>query len=79
MKRHWNYRVIEFPSPDGDAWLAIHEVHYVDGLPASYSEGPATVGWNQREGDSAPGSIIERMRKALDEPILKLDEFHTGR
>ena len=26
---HWNYRVMEFNTPDG-SWRAIHEVHYDD-------------------------------------------------
>lgn len=78
MKRHWNYRVIEFPSLDGDAWLAIHEVHYVDGRPTSCSETPAAIGWNLSEGDVAPISIIEHMCEAPGMPALKAEIFAEG-
>lgn len=54
---------------------AIHEVHYVDGKPSSYSERPASVGWDTDEGDDAPLATLTRMQTALDKPILTLMDF----
>lgn len=79
MKSHWNYRVIEFASPDGDPWRAIHEVHYTDGQPTSYSESPAAIGWTLSDGDGAPGRIIDRIREALLKPVLQAHDFTSGR
>lgn len=34
VRRHWNYRIIEFVDPTtNEPWRAIHEVHYCDGRP----------------------------------------------
>lgn len=72
---HWNYRVIEFKTPDG-AWRAIHEVHYdAEGRPRAYSETPAVVLWDLEEGDESPKATIERMREALNKPALTVADF----
>lgn len=42
--KHWNCRVIEFPS-DEETWYAIHEVYYERGTPIAYSESSAVPGW----------------------------------
>lgn len=80
MSNGWNYRVIEFTSPDGDPWRAIHEVHYSsDGRPTSYAENPASVGWSLSDGDDAADRTIERMREALTKPVLKAEAFASAR
>ena len=79
----WNYRVIEFitPSPEGmpeGSWRAIHEVYYDEnGRPNGYAESSAVIGWHTDEGDSAPFTILERMREALAKPVLIESDFHT--
>ncbi len=62
--RSWNYRVIEFHSDDETGWRAIHEVYYVDGVPKSYSEHPASVVWDIGERNASALSTLERMREA---------------
>lgn len=72
---HWNYRVIEFVSPEGETWRAIHEVHYCDGVsPTSYSIDAATVIEDEgaREGMSW---VLDRIREALDKPVLTKRDF----
>ncbi len=46
-KSSWNYRVMAHASPikkDKRVYFQIHEVHYKDGIPQSYSEGGAKIG-----------------------------------
>lgn len=74
----WNYRVMEFASPDGEASLAIHEVHYdASGSPQSYSTRPAAViGERLPAGDRGSlGWTLDRMRVALAKPILTERDF----
>ena len=75
MSRLWNYRVMEFATPDGEVWRAIHEVHYEDGKPVAYALNPATVLWDLEEGGEAPVAILERMREALRKPVLTMKDF----
>ena len=35
--RHWNYRAIRFEHGE-DSHIAVHEVHYQDGMPVAYFE-----------------------------------------
>lgn len=76
---HWNYRVIEFVSPQGEAWRAIHEVHYRDdGSLKSYGDEAAAVMGD--EGDER-GSILwtlGRMGEALDKPVLTKHDFASA-
>lgn len=70
----WNYRVIEFATPDGEPWRAIHEVFYgADGQPMSYGENPASVVWD--EGLSEPHGVLMRMLAALNQPVLIETDF----
>lgn len=72
---HWNYRVMEFNTPDG-SWRAIHEVHYDDeGRPRAYTENPTQLVWEVDEGDGSPKTTIERLREALDKPVLTPADF----
>lgn len=74
-ERSWNYRVIEIRSPDGESYRAFHEVHYKRGVPVSYSENPAVIGWDVSEGVEAPLQALERMREALEKPVLTDEDF----
>lgn len=71
----WNHRIIEFVDPDGSVWRAIHEVHYADGKPIAYGERPAIVEWDEDEGNHAAILTLERMRKAIDKPVLVERDF----
>ena len=76
---HWNYRVIEFVSSDGEPWRSIHEVHYSDdGSTRAYGEEPASVTWDTSEGDEAALRILDRMTQALTKPILVESDFSYG-
>lgn len=72
--RTWNYRVISFNRYEG-SWLAVHEVHYRDGVPVMYSLGPAVILWNAEEGSEAGRRFLDRIREALDKPVLTERDF----
>lgn len=75
----WNYRVIEFIDPStNEPWRAIHEVHYDDsGRASSYSESPAVVVSVDPAGEPAALSwVLDRMREALNRPVLVESDFH---
>jgi hypothetical protein len=74
----WNYRVIEFVTGDEGPWRSIHEVHYNNGVPTSYSETPAAVTWCTNEGEATPLVILERMREAVAKSVLTEKDFHTS-
>lgn len=68
----WNHRVIEHEA-DGEKWRAIHEVYYDDaGAPWAYTANPVGVTWNE---DDDPLVTLDRMRKALDAPVLRESDF----
>jgi len=74
----WNYRVLEFVDPANDEpWQAIHEVYYdADGLPESYSEGPAVVMSHDAGNNKADlGLVLDKMREALEKPALVESDF----
>lgn len=74
---HWNYRVIEFVSQTGERWRAIHEVYYQDGKPWLHTVNPATIGWDVEDGDNTPLETLEKMKRALTEPILTESDFSS--
>ena len=79
----WNYRVMEF-TVEGETFRAIHEVHYDnDGKPKSYSEPASSVTADIFDGHvaGARGSLewtLDRMREALDKPVLQASDFGGG-
>jgi hypothetical protein len=70
--RTWNYRVIETVH-DGQICRAIHEVHYENGKPVAYVENAAGVAWETDDGE--PRRVLDRMREALDKPVLRPADF----
>lgn len=72
----WNYRVMEFESPDGYKWRSFHEVHYENDVPVLYTENPTGLQWDVNE-DGTDGSLIilDRLREALDKPVLTQRDF----
>lgn len=75
--RTWNYRVMSFRHGE-EAWQAIHEVHYRDGVPFAYTEAAAVAMWDPDDVDGGLRSL-ERMREALSKPVLTDADFKTGR
>lgn len=73
-KRTWNYRVISFRHGE-EAWCAIHEVYYDDGVPTGHTVEPAVAMWDPEEGDDAGVRTLERMREALAKPVLTESDF----
>lgn len=71
---HWNCRVIEFPSAE-EPWYAIHEVYYEHGTPVAYSSSPAAPGWTKDDGPDAGLYRLEKFKKALRKPVLKVSAF----
>lgn len=73
-KSHWNYRVIEHLSPiEGEPpFFQIHEVYYTDSVPHSYTVNGANVGGETKDEMLA---VLERMKNALDKPLLKATQF----
>jgi len=68
--------VIEFVDPgSGEAWCAIHQVHYERGVPTSYGEEPATVVWDADEGENAAVLALQQMQGALCKPKLVERDF----
>lgn len=74
--KHWNYRVIEFPAvQDEQARRELREVYYDDsGRPCAYGAA-AQVMWDDEEDPATPYSILQRMREALDKPVLDARAF----
>ena len=70
----WNYRVMEF-SEGEERWQAIHEVHYREGVPASYSEQPASVQWDAEDRNDTGHGNLDRMRDSLNKPVLRPEDF----
>jgi ribosomal protein L37AE/L43A len=67
---HWNHRVLVHTNPppfDNELSFIIHEVHYTDDVPRSYSATAATP------GETSPYDLqvtLQRMAEALYKPIL---------
>lgn len=85
----WNYRVIHHPTDRTlprlmhEAWWAIHEVHYEDGVPVAYGEIPTTF-ITTADDDRTPDvilsmALLRAMKNALELPIMELDEFELPR
>jgi len=75
--RTWNYRVMSFKQGD-EAWQAVHEVHYKDGVPIAYSATPAVLLWHADDGDDAGFQCLDRMRVALSKPVLTEGDFKSA-
>lgn len=71
-----NYRVMLFRRGE-EAWQAIHEVHYQDGVPIAYTQDPAVVMWGPDDVDGGTRSP-ERMWEALSKPVLTAADFKIG-
>ena len=70
----WDYRIIMDDSTGDphDAWYAIHEVYYLDGVPVDH-----TVSQSSVYGDSIEelNKSLVKMREAFNHPILKKSDF----
>lgn len=69
----WNYRVLRYP----DGSLSLHEVHYEDGKPVSYTTDPIYFAVDEDEGLAGLTADLERALSDVKErPILNIGEFH---
>lgn len=72
-KSHWNYRVTKTTDKDtGEETLAVREVYYRNGEVYGYSRDPDPV---QGEDIHTLRFIFEKMQRALEEPVLDLDQI----
>lgn len=73
-KMTWNYRIIldDTTEDPHDAWYAIYEVYYLDGVPIDH-----TVSQSSVFGDSMEelNQTLVKMRDALNHPVLKRSDF----
>lgn len=68
--RTWNYRIIQFAEH-----LALHEVHYRDGVPFAYTEEPCTFVSDLDEYDDIAGGLRMALRDATEKPVLMESDF----
>ncbi len=69
----WNYRVIKFCRLGLEEYFEIHEVHYdKDDKPTSYTESASDIVSESLEGIQWH---LDRMREALDKPVLTPEDF----
>ena len=75
--KNWNYRIVEFDGGQGEpAWRELREVFYDDsGQPSAYGAVGQVV-WDAEDDVQVPNAILERMRAALDKPILHARDFN---
>jgi YD repeat-containing protein len=69
----WNHRVVSYTDAEGTTHFGIHEVYYDEsGRPTMYTESAMSP-----YGESLEELRIdlERMRAALEEPVLTDDDF----
>ena len=78
---HWNFRVIaHVEDSPGEDWMGLHEVYYRDDkdgqpVPSSYAIRAAEV--MSTEGVVGLRWQLDRMREALDKPVLAEADFPT--
>ena len=69
----WNHRLIRHTEPNGEIWLGIHEVYYLDdGTPDMVTENAIGA-----SGETVEEIIetLERMRRCVEKPILEMEYF----
>lgn len=72
MRVHWNHRVLAHKEWDDSFYYQIHEVHYEDGVPVSYTERGIPVGGDCLEDLN---QVLDWMRDCLSKPILSVENF----
>jgi len=91
----WNYRILFHPAGvkkfDEDyeipyeAYYGLHEVYYRDGKPWVYTEDPVVVVdvpeefHDVNEVHDEFESVLEDMKRGVNLPILKEDDFRTNK
>lgn len=67
----WNHRVVDMTAEnDGEPLFELREVYYTYGEPIGHGE-PSVM------SETMEGliEVIDRMKKALDQPVLKPEDF----
>ena len=65
---HWNHRVL-LNSQNGESWYEIHEVHYEDGKPTSWTAFGVPPYGQTKECITF---CMQSMTRAMMEPVLKI-------
>lgn len=73
-RSHWNLRVIEFEN-EQEKWFSLHEVYYSYGKPVGYAEPLAGLMWTQDDEPNAGQRWVQRVQRALSEPVLRTIDF----
>ncbi len=77
MSKTWDYRIIESVHPHNRVVHTICEVAYENDKLSYYSYEPAIVAaLANATTKEALGTTLDRMRKALDKPVLKHKDFY---
>ena len=67
----WNHRVIDVTAEnEGDPLFELREVYYIDGVPVGHGE-PSVMS----ETMEGLVKVIDRMKEALEQPVLKPEDF----
>lgn len=71
------YRIVEHDTlPGGDGLRAIHEVSCdEDGRLISFVGIPVEIVWNASDGNEACLLLLDRIREALNLPVLQASDF----
>jgi len=72
VKKHWNYRIIDFGTHK-----ALHEVHYKDGQPVAFAEGPATFVCDPDQDDIA-SALEMALGDAKARPVIAVADIGGG-
>jgi hypothetical protein len=76
---HWNHRVVEFDDTgdgNGKHWEVCEVYYNNDGTPMGYTE--AKVRWYEVDGPNGRYELMERINKAMAQPIIKRSDFPDG-
>lgn len=71
----WNHRVVDMTAEnDGDPLFELREVFYdQDGVPVGHG-GPSVMS----ETMEGLAKVLDRMKEALEQPVLKPEDFRGG-
>jgi len=75
---YWNYRLVRRQFPDDESLTGIYEAHYDTNsdVPHSISSEPTSV---VADTGFQIADILSRMLEATNKPILRYEDFDTGK
>lgn len=70
----WNYRLVSrVGDMSTERFYSIHECYYEDGVESYISFDPIGIEWCDDVEEIK--SMLEKMKEALDKPVLKYEDF----